>query len=60
MIIDLAEAVFNREVGSADIDGAHHVDHPGRRRKTRQELIDGLEFYEIADRANPGCHRGRP
>ena len=33
--IDLAEAVFNRDSVAADIDGAHHVDHPDRRRKTR-------------------------
>lgn len=46
-LLEQAESYFH-------IDGAHHVDHPGRRRKTRQELIAGCEFWGLADRASPG------
>ena len=43
-LLEQAESYFH-------IDGAHHVDHPDRRPKTRRELIDGCEFGGLADRA---------
>jgi hypothetical protein len=51
-LIEQAEGHFN-------IPGAHHADHPGRRRKTVEELRDSLEFYKLADRAEPGKHMRR-
>jgi hypothetical protein len=41
------------------IKGAHHADAPGRRRKTRAELIDGCEFFKLHDRRFPGKQAGR-
>jgi hypothetical protein len=31
-----------------------HADYPHRRRKTRDELIEGREFFELYDRAHNG------
>ncbi len=38
---------------------SHHVEAPFRRRKTRQELIDSHEWFELLDRARPGRGRRR-
>jgi hypothetical protein len=49
LIVD-AEALFT-------IPGA--ADAPGRRRKSRQELIDSHELLELYDRDHPGRLAGR-
>ena len=49
-----AEQIFLNETS-----GHYYADAPVRRRKTRQELIDGHEFIELHDRAFPGKLAGR-
>ena len=46
---EAAEQLFRNEAA-----GHYYADAPVRRRKTRQELIDGCEFAELYDRDHPG------
>ena len=52
-----AQAQRAREFAETFFKPSHlgyHADHPHRRIKTLAELIEGCEWYEIADRCAPG------